>query len=87
MCEKNPMWSGLPVWQLPVKQSNLSNIDWVHPKAKYHCFCGGISLCGKHAQDTDYFETDCESGEILSRPEIACKVCFNLWKEEYLNDG
>lgn len=25
-------------WMLPVKQSNITDHDWIHPKAKYHCF-------------------------------------------------
>ena len=33
-------------WMLPVKQSNLTNVDWIHPKAKYHCFLK-IRLCAK----------------------------------------
>ena len=75
--------SGFPVWQLHVKQNNKTDHDWIHPNAKYHCFCSGKSLCEKYGQDTDYFETDISSGEILSRPDIACKICYRRWKKEF----
>ena len=81
--EKYTVKSGNPVWQLPVKQGNKTNHDWIHPKAKYHCFCGGKSLCGKYYQDTDFFETDIESGEIAVRPDIACPVCRKKWMKEF----
>lgn len=45
-------------WMLPVKQSNLTNVDWIHPKAKYHCFFKNTSLCEKYWQDQDFFTTD-----------------------------
>lgn len=70
-------------WQLPVKQSNFTNTDWIHPKAKYHCFDkNGFSLCGKYWQDIYYFETDLEydrfrSGELLE--EAKCKKCKQLF--------
>ena len=43
------------LWQLPTHQSNLTNADYVHPKAKLHCFYKKESLCKKHSQD-DFFE-------------------------------
>ena len=53
---KNTMDSMIPVWQLPVRERFLvGKPDWVHPIAKYHCFVGGKSLCGKYIQDTDFF--------------------------------
>lgn len=71
-------------WQLPVKQSNLTNIDWIHPKAKYHCFDkDGFSLCGKFYQDIYYFETDLESEYECD--DIKCKRCkriFDILKGE-----
>jgi len=80
---KPTMDSGIPVRQLPVKQSNYTDHDWVHPKAKYHCYIEGKSMCEKYNQDTDYFETDIESGEVLKFPVIACQVCFRKWKREF----
>jgi hypothetical protein len=71
------------VWQLPVKQSNITDHDWIHPKAKYHCFVQNQSLCNKYVQDTDYFETDIERGEIIMRPEIACKICRAKWIKQF----
>ena len=71
---KNTMDSMIPVWQLPVRERVLvGKPDWVHPLAKFHCFVGGKSLCGKYEQDTDFFETDIESGEIVQFPACGCK--------------
>lgn len=72
------------VWQLHVIQSNKIDHDWIHPKAKFHFFVDDRSLCGKYVQDTKYFETDISSSEILRRPEIACKKCYNLWAKNQL---
>lgn len=77
---KNTMKSMWPVWQLPVRGRLIQGKrNWVHPRAKAHCFIGGDSLCGMYSQDTDFFETDIESGDIAMRPEIACKNCRNKW--------
>ena len=54
-------------WMLPVKQSNLTNVDWIHPKAKYHCFFKNTSLCEKYWQDQDFFTTDIDTEEIENR--------------------
>ena len=75
-------------WQLPVKQSNLTDLDWIHPKAKYHCFDkDGFSLCGKFYQDIYYFETDLESEyECDVRPcekyDNDCSWCKTQWGED-----
>lgn len=68
-------------WQLYVHQSNKSNIDWIHPKSKYHFFVKFYSgharcLCGKYEQDTNYFETEIEESVIIENPDLACKKCF-----------
>lgn len=60
-------------WQLPVKQSNLTSTDWIHPRAKYHAFINHMSVCGQHDQRTDFFTTDLE--QPLSK-EIACHTCL-----------
>lgn len=81
---KNTMDSMIPVWQLPVRERLLvGKPDWVHPLAKYHCFVGGKSLCGKYIQDTDFFETDIESGEIVPSSACRCKKCYEKWKKKY----
>ncbi|KFK76624.1 hypothetical protein DJ87_5251 [Bacillus cereus] len=53
------------VWQLPVKQSNSTCTDWIHPKAKYHTYINDVSLCGKYSQCTSYFETDGDNFKVL----------------------
>ena len=78
---KNSRASGLPVWQLPVKQSMFTCTDWIHPRAKFHCFVRGDSLCGKYHQDTDWYETDIEESEITKNPQNACRVCLKCWNE------
>lgn len=65
------------IWQLPVIQSNVSDNDWIHPKAKYHAFIGGIYVCGKGSQDTSYFETSIEEDELMKNKNLACKKCMN----------
>lgn len=64
------------IWQLPVKQSNVTNHDWVHPKSKYHAFASDKSLCGKYSQATEFFETTIESSELMINKENACKECL-----------
>jgi len=43
------------VWQLPVNQSNKTDHEWIHPKAKYHAYVNNNSLCGKFGQNTNFF--------------------------------
>jgi hypothetical protein len=64
-------------WQLPVKQSHVTQHDWIHPKMKYHAFINDKSICGKYGQDTSYFETDLH--EPL-RKDIACNQCLKKLK-------
>lgn len=81
---KNDMDSMMPVWQLPVRERVVQGKpDWVHPLAKYHCYVCGVSLCGLYAQDTDFFETGIESGEIVQFPDIGCKKCYEKWKKKF----
>lgn len=72
------------VWQLPVSSETSKSANAYIPKtAKYHCFVEDTSLCKKYTQDTDYYETGVESGEILRCPDIACKKCRKIWLEKY----
>lgn len=65
------------IWQLPVKQSNKSNHDWIHPKAKYHAFKNRKSICNKYYQNTDYFDTTINKSQIMSnKQKLACKKCL-----------
>lgn len=64
------------IWQLPVKQSNVTNHDWIHPKSKYHAFVNDKSLCRKYSQSTSFFETTIESFELRINEERACKKCL-----------
>jgi len=66
-------------WALPINQDKELGKEIAH-NAKYHCYDDNKSLCGKYNQDNDFFETDINSGEILNKPDIACKICFNKWK-------
>lgn len=74
----------IPVWQLPVpNETSQSANAYIRRNVKYHCFVDNISLCGKYTQDTDFYETGIESGEILSRSDIACKICRKRWIHDY----
>ena len=70
-------------WQLPVNQSNLTDTDWIHPRAKYHCFDkSGRSLCGKHGQDIYFFETDIEYSDVKDQEALEnckCKICKRIF--------
>lgn len=70
-------------WQLPVKQSNLTDTDWIHPRAKYHCFDkSGHSLCGKYGQDIYFFETDIEYSDVKDQEGLEnckCKICKRIF--------
>lgn len=65
------------IWQLNVKQSNLTNHDWIHPNAKYHAFINDRSVCGKYGQDTSFFETNLK-GPVTK--EVACHKCMKILK-------
>ncbi|MEC0709719.1 hypothetical protein P8881_19535 [Bacillus haynesii] len=64
------------VWQLPVIQSDLTDHDCIHPKAKYHAYIDNKSVCGKYGQITDCFETGIEESELMANKDWACKVCL-----------
>lgn len=75
----------LPVWQLPImSETTTPETAYIQKTAKYHCFVEHASLCKRYIQDTDYYETGIESGEILRRPEIACKKCREMWLRRYV---
>ena len=81
-----------PVWQLPVNGAERTGNAYISMRAKYHCFVDNGTLCGKYFQDTSYYDhgITIESGEVLSRPNIACSRCFKKWKNtfcEVANDG
>lgn len=66
-------------WQLPVNQSNLTDHDWIHPKAKYHAFINSESLCGKYMLDTRFFDNRITEKELMKNNELACKVCLKKY--------
>jgi len=72
------------VWQLPVKQSNKTGYDWIHPKVKYHCFVNNTSLCNKYWQETLYFETGIDDEKISSSPQLVCSICYRRWEALYI---
>ena len=75
----------LPVWQLPIMSETTTSANaYIQKTAKYHCFIDNASLCKRYTKDTDYYETGSESGEILCRPEIACKKCRKMWLRRYV---
>lgn len=78
--------SNRPKWQLPAPPETTRGANAYTPKsAKYHCFIDNASLCGRYAQDTDFYDgLGIESGEILRGPDIACKRCREMWIRRYV---
>ena len=68
------------VWQLPVKQSHLTNHDWIHPRSNFHAFDTSTfnSLCGKYGQDINFYETNMPEG---TDKKHMCKLCLSKAKE------
>lgn len=66
------------VWQLPIN-SNRSFYNEIHHKTKYHAFKNDKSLCGKYAHDSDFFETNPQPDEKLTK-ETACNKCLKKMK-------
>jgi len=64
-------------WQLPTRQSNLTNHDYIVYNAKLHCFKNDVSLCKKHIQQTDAFE-DYNIDKFLQEhgEKYVCKTCL-----------
>ena len=74
------------LWQLPTHQSNLTNADYVHPKAKLHCFYKKESLCKKHSQD-DFFEKyDLEEHIKEYGVKSICSICLKKLQNEKCTD-
>jgi hypothetical protein len=65
------------IWQLPVTDN-----ETIHKRAKVHCFVEGVSLCGRHSQNINYYETDINISEILLNPKIACCKCMKKSKNK-----
>lgn len=64
------------IWQLPVIQSNLTDHAWIHPKAKYHAYVDGKSLCGNYGQSTSYFDNSIDESDLMKNKVLACKKCL-----------
>lgn len=70
-------------WQLPVKESNLTNHVWIHPRAKFHFFTDkNMSLCEKYMQvwylcETYPHEQDWKTLE----DEVFCKKCLSILRK------
>lgn len=64
------------VWQLPVRQSNKTDHDWIHPKAKYHAFVNNKSMCGKYVQDTSFFDNIVEEDNLKNVKQYICQQCI-----------
>lgn len=69
-------------WELYVNENRAYGKE-IPDNAKYHCFVDNKSLCGKYYQKYGDYETSIESGEILSNPQFACKVCYKRWKKKF----
>ncbi|WP_395894885.1 hypothetical protein ACH2FV_19765 (plasmid) [Bacillus safensis subsp. safensis] len=76
------------VWQLPPTKSKKADYNWIHPKSKYHAYTNkhNRSMCGKHEQSDDFFETGLAEKHIIKSPHIACKKCLELASKYYCNN-
>lgn len=70
------------IWALPINE----NKEYISSNVKYHCFEDlegayntSESICRKYSRHGES-ETEIESGEILSNPQFACKICYRKWK-------
>lgn len=69
------------LWQFPTHQSNLTSLDWIHPKAKLHCYYQTQSLCKKHSQD-DFFEKyDLEDHIKEYGEKSICPICLKKYRK------
>lgn len=68
------------IWQLPTHQSNVTNRDWIHPKAKFHAFDEQCeSLCKKHRQDDFFEQYDFNKKLEEFGKSCFCKVCLKKY--------
>lgn len=70
------------IWQLPVNGAERTGNGYIPSSAKYHCFNGNISLCGRFTQITSNYDDGISANEktIAENPQIACKVCYRKLK-------
>lgn len=69
-------------WQLPVYTSQKTNEQFIHERAKYHCFDeNGLSLCKRHTQEISEYE-DYELENIIKKygKNYICPTCLNKYK-------
>lgn len=78
-------YPGMPIWQLPITSDGSGSGAYIQDRVKYHCFVNNVTLCKRYNQDTDFYETTIQSGEILRNPDIACKICRRLWLKKYVH--
>ena len=71
-----------PTWAIPTQRSTDERIFKVLSRVKYHYFEDGTSMCGRYQQPADP-EYEIESGEVLSRPDIACCICRKRWMRAF----
>lgn len=77
------------VWELPVLERRTINEQYIKHNAKYHYFeyeegksSLGKSLCGKHSQYVEDFES-VESEQVIQSPNMACKKCYEKFKKDF----
>lgn len=68
-------------WQLPTHQSNVTCHNWIHYKAKLHCYCKEESLCKRHAQDEDFEQYNLEEFIKNFGEKAVCPICLKKYKK------
>ncbi|MFE5473862.1 hypothetical protein [Bacillus safensis] len=75
------------VWRIPIKQSNLTDHDWINRNTKYHAFIDNKSICGKYDQNRGFSESSTlDEEEMKKNPHLACKSCLELVSNYYCNN-
>ena len=70
------------IWQLPTHQSDVTNLDWIHPKAKFHAFDEYYtSLCKRHRQGSFFEQYDFDKALEEYGENAFCKKCLKKYLE------
>lgn len=71
------------VWGFPVIKSQTTNYDYIHWKAKLHCYDNeGVSLCKRHTQQPeDYMTYDLEEHIEEFGEKSICPICLKKYRK------
>ena len=70
-------------WFVAISSEYKANSTENRASRKYHYFENNESFCKAYRMETDYFDTEIESGQIMQNPNFGCKKCYAKWKREF----